>query len=97
MKIVFLSVAELELVSAIQYYEEKEVGLGLRFYAEIKSTLNRILTYSQAWRMLSLNTRRCRTKVFPYGVIYEIRTDEILIIAVAHLHRKPEYWKSRLN
>jgi len=97
MKIVFLSVAELELVSAIQYYEEKEVGLGLRFYAEIKSTLNRILTYPQAWRMLSLNTRRCRTKVFPYGVIYEIRTDEILIIAVAHLHRKPEYWKGRLN
>jgi hypothetical protein len=32
---------------------------------------------------------------FPYGIIYEPSEVEIVIIAVAHLHREPEYWRSR--
>jgi len=41
------------------------------------------------------NTRRCRTKRFPYGLIYRCKGDEILIVAVAHLHRRPGYWHDR--
>ena len=31
----------------------------------------------------------------PYGIIYQARENYILIVAVAHLHRKPGYWKDR--
>jgi hypothetical protein len=34
---------------------------------------------------------------FPYGIIYELSEDEIVIIAVAPLHREPEYWRSRVH
>ncbi len=27
------------------------------------------------------------------GVIYQILKDKILIVAIANLHRKPNYWK----
>jgi hypothetical protein len=70
----YLSVAEEELGQAIEYYEDKEVGLGLRFYAEYRAALERILAYPDAWYALSENTRRCRTKVFPFGIIYQIRS-----------------------
>jgi plasmid stabilization system protein ParE len=46
--------------------------------------------------MLSQNTRRCRTHRFPYGIIYQAKRDEILIVAVAHLHREPDNWLERL-
>ena len=92
----FLSIAEVELEEAIAYYEEKEVGLGLRFFLEVRNTVKRIIAYPEAWNLLSTNARRCRTKVFPYGIIYQIRHDEILIVAVSSLHREPNYWRDRL-
>ena len=92
----FLSIAEIELEEAIAYYEEKEVGLGLRFFSEVRNTVKRIIAYPEAWNLLSKNARRCRTKVFPYGIIYQIRHDEILIVAVSSLHREPNYWRDRV-
>lgn len=77
MKIRYLSAAEQELEHAVNHYEAKEIGLGLRFYAEVKNTIDRIVSYPEAWHQVSENARRCRTKIFPYGIIYQLRTDEI--------------------
>jgi hypothetical protein len=58
--------------------------------------VGRIEAHPDAWQPLSANTRRCRTRKFPYGVIYQNRAGEILIVAVAHLHRKPGHWSDRV-
>lgn len=89
--------ARLEFIDAIAYYERSEAGLGLRFSREVYATINRIVLDSAAWPRISDNTRRCLTRRFPYGVIYEIRQDDILIIAVNHLSREPFYWKDRIG
>jgi hypothetical protein len=47
--------------------------------------------------LLSAHTRRCLTQQFPFGVIYQVLTDRILIVAVAHLNRKPDYWLNRVE
>ena len=39
--------------------------------------------------------RRALVSVFPYGVIYSIENEAIEIYAIAHLHRRPFYWKKR--
>ncbi|MGZ5059850.1 MAG: type II toxin-antitoxin system RelE/ParE family toxin [Methylobacter sp.] len=70
--------------------------MGHEFLAEIKAAVARITDFSEAWQPLSKRTRRCLTRRFPYGVIYQIRNEEILIIAVSHLHQRPMYWKDRL-
>lgn len=97
MKIELLAAAESELEEAIEYYNQQSEGLGLEFAAEVKRTLERILQYPEAWAPLSKRTRRCRTKRFPYGVIYQIRSDKILVVAIMHLHRDPETWKLRIK
>lgn len=33
---------------------------------------------------------------FPYGVIYEPAVTEIIVVAIAHLHREPGYWQGRV-
>lgn len=96
MNVRYLSIAEEELAQAIEYYESKETGLGLRFYTEYRSALKRVIVYPGAWFPLSENTRPCRTRVFPFGIIYQIREDGILIIAVSQLYREPDHWKDRL-
>ena len=87
--------AEKELNEAIDYYNECQDGLGLAFAKEVNKSIQNILSYPQAWSSLSKNTRRCLTNRFPYGVIYQILHDEIYIIAIMQLNRKPTYWKIR--
>ncbi len=92
----FTSAALTELRHAILYYEQRENGLGTAFLNEIEATLNRILYHPTAWHQLSPRTRRCRTHRFPFGLIYQIRTDEILITSVMDLRRDPASWRDLL-
>ncbi|MBL1259294.1 MAG: type II toxin-antitoxin system RelE/ParE family toxin [Thiotrichaceae bacterium] len=95
MKIKFLEPARDELDDAIDYYSKERTGLGDEFLTELLSAINRIAEYPEAWHPYSEQTRRCQLKRFPYGIIYQIRENEILIIAIANLHRKPRYWRNR--
>ena len=92
----FLDVAQIELDESFEYYEIQQKQLGFRFIYEVKNSIQRILYFPQAWQQITQNTRRCLVKNFPYGVIYQIIEDEILIIAIANLHRKPNYWQERI-
>ena len=97
MVIRFLEIARLELDEAVEYYNNESAGLGDQFLAEVLRAIDRIGEFPEAWHRLSQRTRRCRTRRFPYGIVYQIRGSEILVIPVANLHRRPEYWKDRLN
>jgi len=92
----FTSAALTELRQATLYYEHRENGLGAEFLDEIEATVNRIVRHPAAWHQLSPRTRRCRTHRFPFGLIYQIRSDEILITSVMDLRRDSTNWKNLL-
>jgi len=87
--------AEKEFLEAINYYEDRERGLGYDFSIEVFATIQNIVIYPTAWPAVEEGVRRCLVHRFPYGVIYSIEQEEILILAVMHLHRHPGYWKNR--
>ena len=95
MRFYFHPEAEEEFDKAIEYYEECQQGLGLEFAEEVYATITRIIKYPEAWSVMSQNSRRCLVNRFPYGVLYQIKLGMIQIIAVAHLQRRPGYWKDR--
>jgi hypothetical protein len=97
MSFTFHPEARAEFIEAIAYYETARQGLGTEFSREVYSTINRIAERSLAWALISETTRRCLTRRFPYGVIYEIIDDDLLIIAVTQLNREPGYWKRRVR
>jgi plasmid stabilization system protein ParE len=92
----FLPPAAREVREAARYYEEKVPGLGFDFIAEVRATIRRIMAHPQAWCPLDTEFRRCRTSRFPYGLIYTIESDHILIVSVMHLHRHPDAWRKNL-
>lgn len=93
MRIEVLSCAEKESAEAITYYNQQCPGLGYEFAAELKATLNRIAAYPNAWPPFSIRSRRCIINRFSYGVLYQIRTESILILAIMHLKRDPQKWQ----
>ena len=40
-------------------------------------------------------TRRLSLAPFPYHLIYVVTSDEIVVLAVAHAKRRPDYWSAR--
>ena len=97
MKIRFLSPANNELDDAVRYYDHQLPGLGFRFFQEVTSAIERIKFMPEAWMKIGENTRRCILKAFPYALLYVIEPEEILITAVANLHRDPEHYKNRIR
>lgn len=97
MDITFLAPAQAELLDAVAYYNTQSEGLGYEFAAEVKRTIERIIQYPEAWVQLSKRTRRCRTNRFPYGVIYQVKNETVIIVAVMHLSRDPQTWRGRVK
>ena len=75
MKIAFLEAARDDLKEVVRYYEARRPGLGAEFREEVRTTLDRIENLPDAWPLLGEKTRRCRTRRFPYGLIYQARAE----------------------
>jgi len=84
-----------EFEEAVEFYERSQTGLGWDLSIEVRCTIENIVRHPSAWPVLEGNVRRCLTRRFPFGVIYAIEGADILILAVMHLRRHPDYWKSR--
>jgi len=92
MKVIFSKIAKQEFDDAVLYYELEYPGLGKRFKEEVRKSTIRISEYPEAWSIDRGEIRKCTLHKFPYKFLYSIESDHIFIIAVAHQHRKPDYW-----
>jgi len=84
-----------EYVEAARYYAQRDPELADRFIAAVEEAIDRICESPQRWRILEEDVRRCLTHVFPYGVLYTIEAEFLLVVAVMHCGREPGYWKAR--
>ncbi|MDZ7754198.1 MAG: type II toxin-antitoxin system RelE/ParE family toxin [Gammaproteobacteria bacterium] len=95
MRVIFTRIARQELEDATRYYELEYSGLGRRFKEEVRKAALRIAEYPKAWSIERGEARKCLLHKFPYKLMYSVEEDHILVIAVAHQHRKPDYWVGR--
>ena len=96
MSVRLLEPAQAELDDAITWYAEQAPGLGDAFLIETLRTIQLIEQYPTAWHPLTPQIRRCRLRRFPYSLVYTQDGNDLLVVAVAHQHRKPGYWRARL-
>ncbi len=89
--------AEAEFDRAIEYYEEREAGLGYDFVIEVYSAIELAVTYPKAWTIIEGDLRRCLVHRFPYGILYAEEGEDLFIVAVMNLHKDPDYWKHRIG
>jgi len=79
------------------WYAEREPGIALRFTASVEDAISRVLDAPTRWRVIDEDVRRCLVRIFPYAVLYTIEADFLLIVAVMHCSREPDYWKLRVE
>jgi len=95
MRIKFLEPAYREYNEAIEFYNLQKSGLGDKFIEEIDRTISIIQNYPNSFPAYTGHTRKAVVNTFPYNIIYLIYKNEIIIFAIAHQHRIPDYWMNR--
>ncbi len=95
-RVVFLPEAEQEMLEAVEYYEFYADGLGEDYLKEVERAVAAIEESPKTWSIVEGELRRRLVKRFPFGILYYVDPNEIVVVAAAHLRRKPGYWKDRI-
>jgi hypothetical protein len=95
--IVLHPAAGAEMRAAAGYYQACQPGLGGRFLDEVSLAGGRITDNPEAWLVISGSIRRCLLNHFPFALIFSIGSERIYVLAVMHLKREPNYWRSRVR
>ena len=87
--------AHAEMLEAARYYERQRSGLGQALISEVERAVALAVRNPAAGKPLGEAYRWVLTRRFRYGVIYRQTERGIEIIAVAHLRRRPGFWRRR--
>jgi plasmid stabilization system protein ParE len=93
----FLDEAVEDAETAAFWYAERSPAAASAFADEIDAAIAEIASKPLTWPSYDHNTRRFLLRRFPYSVVYRVSAAKILIVAVAHAHRRPSYWVNRLR
>lgn len=89
--------AEIEIAEAAVWYEEHQPSLGHRFLEAVDQAFEEISERPLAWPVWRAHRpyRKYLVPGFPFAVFYKVDASNVIVVAVAHTHRKPGYWLSR--
>ena len=87
--------ADLDIQAAAVWYEGQQSGLGSRFLDELDAVLRRMIDNPRQFPRVEGNVYRALFRHFPYGVYFLAAAEDLHVLAVLHLHREPDMWKSR--
>jgi plasmid stabilization system protein ParE len=85
-----------ELISAVSWYFERNETAAHAFAFELDRAFERVIQTPRRWPAGEHATRKFVLQRFPFAVIYRERDNTIQVLAIAHGHRRPGYWKGRL-
>lgn len=94
--------ARAEFVADIDWYDEREFGVGARFEVAVRGAIDAAVDSPESWSKWTDWNREpvVRSKGvndFPYRVVYFVEGDLLRIVAVAHAKRRPGYWRDRVG
>lgn len=101
LRIEYHELVDNDLEHAWSWYEDQERGLGDRFLNAIHTTAARASRWPNAGRPVlrddndEIIERKLPTNGFPYAVRYRILNDRLLVMAVLHQHRRPDFSTDR--
>ncbi|MEW6381195.1 MAG: type II toxin-antitoxin system RelE/ParE family toxin [bacterium] len=84
-----------ELDQAISWYENQTRGLGDALLDEVEHAISVIQESPDRWPVYIGETRSFLVHRFPFAIVYRHDDVKIQVLAIAHLRRRPGYWRDR--
>jgi plasmid stabilization system protein ParE len=92
-----LTQAKEDLQAGVAYYDSEFPSLGYEFALEVRRLCRLIAESLTAGFEVKPHIRRRILRRFPYSILYTVEDDTVVIIAIAHQGRRPEYWSRRVQ
>lgn len=98
MRVRFRPEAEAEAITATEWYEEQEMGLGSRFREEIERKIEAIERIPLSFpRIENSQFHKAFLNKFPFVIIFAIEEGSIIIASVFHTSRDPVTINERIG
>jgi toxin ParE1/3/4 len=85
-----------EFETAVAWYLERSETAAAKFVAEVDRAIELVVESPGRWPRGEHATRRFVLRRFPFVIVYREKETVVQVLAVAHGHRRPGYWKRRL-
>ena len=83
------------MIEASLFYEAESAELGFEFLDDVQRVIDGLREHPKLGQAVGRGLRRALLRRFPFSLIYSEEADEILVVAVAHQRRRPDYWRGR--
>ena len=80
---------------SFDWYAERSALAAERLVRAVDVTLNRIAASPEQFTLVDRLHRECIVKRFPFRIIYRVDSSRIIVVAVAHAKRRPNFWQHR--
>jgi len=94
-RVVFHPGASEDYAAAFAWYYARGTALASDFEREIDRGIRLVSRNPLRWPKFDDQRRRLVVRKFPYSIIYELHGNDVVILAVAHGKRRPNYWRER--
>jgi toxin ParE1/3/4 len=87
--------ADIEGIEAAGYIASDDVHEGELFKEALENAVMWACREPLIFRCFEDDFRKVKVGKFRYALVFRIRGDEVQVLAVAHMSRRPGYWKQR--
>ncbi|MEL7530390.1 MAG: type II toxin-antitoxin system RelE/ParE family toxin [Bacteroidota bacterium] len=98
-RLVISTAAVADMEAAAIWYEDRQTGLGHKFLAEIRKGFQNVQSSPERYPYADEDKEwRFHLLAAPfryYKIIYQIKADQITVVAVFHTSQDPEIWQAR--
>ena len=88
--------AEQEYLTSLAWYRDRSLIAAVNFESAFEQAAERIRETPQRWPIYFRDFRKYILKQFPFSIVYQDFSSEIVVFAVAHGRRRPGYWTDRV-
>ena len=85
-----------EMKSALNWYLARSEAAARKFAVEVDRATGMVVESPGRWPVGEHGARKIVLRRFPFAIVYREKQDTIQLLAIAHGHRRPEYWRDRL-
>lgn len=90
-----LRAAQADIRRAAFYYEAEARGLGVEFVTEVERAFAQLAEQPEMGASLRRGARKLLVRRFPYLIIYRVEPARVLVLAIGHQRRHPDFWLGR--
>ena len=84
------------MTEAALFYEAANAGLGDDFLDDVQHAIDTIRQRPELGTEVAFGFRRMLVRRFPFSIVYAVELGQVIVVAVAHQRRRPEFWKGRI-